>query len=112
MQERLCATRIADTGESLMTNPTERKQIGGEPVHVGDCYVWATISYLDSPADYREYLPCNGDRVYVRPSDDLIMLDSASPSPRSDSKVTSGWGGLLFTLIITGLFLYLFRDAL
>ena len=33
------------------------KQIGGEPVHVRDCYVWAEVYYLDSRTDYREYLP-------------------------------------------------------
>ena len=33
------------------------KQIGGEPVHIRDCYVWAEIYYLDSKTDYREYLP-------------------------------------------------------
>ncbi len=35
----------------------QEKQIGGESIHVGDCYVWAEIYYLDSATDYREYLP-------------------------------------------------------
>ena len=29
----------------------------GTSCHIGDCYVWAEIFYLDSPTDYREYLP-------------------------------------------------------
>ena len=34
---------------------TNRESEGG--IHVGDCYVWAEIYYLDSRTDYREYLP-------------------------------------------------------
>ncbi len=30
---------------------------GGTPFHVGDFQIWAEIHYLDSPTDYREYLP-------------------------------------------------------
>jgi hypothetical protein len=26
-------------------------------LHVQDCRIWAEIRYLDSPTDYREYLP-------------------------------------------------------
>ena len=33
------------------------ERIGGHTVHVGDCHVWAEIFYLDSPTNYREYLP-------------------------------------------------------
>ena len=36
---------------------TPDKQIGGYSVHVGDCYIWSAIYYLDSPTDYRECLP-------------------------------------------------------
>jgi hypothetical protein len=94
-----------------MIDPTERK-IGGESVHVGDCYIWAAISYLDSPTDYRKYLPCNRVRINVRAPDDLIMLDSARSSSGSDTKITSGWGTLLFVLITAGIFLYLIREGL
>jgi hypothetical protein len=34
-----------------------QERIGGHAVHVGDCHVWAEIFYLDSPTNYREYLP-------------------------------------------------------
>jgi hypothetical protein len=51
-----------------------KQQIGGSTVHVGDCYVWAAISYLDSPTDYRECLPYR--RWRAGPSgDELVMLD-------------------------------------
>jgi hypothetical protein len=33
------------------------RKIGGKFAHVGDCYVWAEIYYLDSLTDYREFLP-------------------------------------------------------
>jgi hypothetical protein len=74
-----------------------KKEIGGNIFYVGDCYVWAAISYLDSPTDYREYLPpqrlspCNS-------RNDLVMLDSsASFSPLS---------ALMLTLLIGVLLLY------
>lgn len=49
--------------------------IGGQTMHVGDCQVWASIFYLDSPTDYREYLPLNGDVLLINPGEELIMLD-------------------------------------
>ena len=33
------------------------RKIGGKFAHVGDCYVWAEIYYLDSLTDYRDFLP-------------------------------------------------------
>jgi len=51
-----------------------KERIGGSAVHVGDCYVWASISYLDSSTDYRECLPHRRRRAI--PSDDeLVILD-------------------------------------
>jgi len=49
--------------------------IGGQAVHIGDCQVWASIFYLDSPTDYREYLPLNSDVLLINPGEDLVMLD-------------------------------------
>lgn len=81
------------------------KRIGGEPVHVGDSYVWAEIYYLDSATDYREYLP---RKVVARPAvfeKDLVMLDSSRES------LSSGLhGGLViagFFFVIAGLLLFL-----
>jgi len=51
-----------------------KPQIGGSSVHVGDCYVWAAISYLDSPTDYREYLPHRRWRAAPLMGE-LVMLD-------------------------------------
>lgn len=35
----------------------KKQHAGGTAFHVSDCRVWAEIDYLDSPTDYREYLP-------------------------------------------------------
>jgi hypothetical protein len=64
-----------------MANTIPREQIGGEGIHVRDCYVWMEISYLDSPSEYREYLA--QDRQW-KPNDDLlVMLDLPRKSLRS-----------------------------
>jgi hypothetical protein len=56
------------------------KEIGGEGIHVRDCYVWTEISYLDSPSDFREYLP---QHRQWKPNDDrLVMSDSPKQSSR------------------------------
>ena len=61
------------------------KQIGGEPVHIRDCHVWAEIYYLDSKTDYREYLP---ERSNALPESELVMLDSPRESPNPNSIVS------------------------
>lgn len=64
-----------------MANTIPREEIGGEGIHVRDCYVWREISYLDSPSDFREYVP--QDRQ-SKPNDDRSgMLDSPRQSSRS-----------------------------
>ncbi len=56
------------------------KQIGGKTFHVGDCYIWSAICYLDSPNDYREYLP--QQEILPRATgNDLVMLDSSDNLP-------------------------------
>jgi hypothetical protein len=57
-----------------------QERIGGTAAHVGDCLVWAEIYYLDSPTDYREYLP-NQHRQPVRIDSELVMLDPVIPGP-------------------------------
>jgi hypothetical protein len=89
-----------------MANPTERKQIGGEPVHISDWRVWAEISYLDSSTDYREYLPQKPRPFLPRSGDDFMMLDSSKPSPGSDPKRVWGWVAPAFLLLVAWLFLY------
>ena len=56
------------------------EQIGGTPVRVTDCYIWTAIYYLDSPSDYREYLPYSRQRIAIPPGD-LVMLGDKPPSP-------------------------------
>lgn len=85
--------------------PNQDKRIGGEPVHVGDSYVWAEIFYLDSATDYREYLP---QKVVARRAvseKDLVMLDSSRVLSSSDFHVGMAIGG--FFLIIASLLLYI-----
>ena len=63
-----------------MGEPNEQTQTGGATSHVGDCYIWAEIYYLDSATDYREYLlPSIQDAA----SDfgQLVMLEEMTPSP-------------------------------
>ncbi len=58
----------------------QQKRIGGTAAHVNDCLVWAEIYYLDSPTDYREYLP-NRHHIPVRIDSQLVMLDPVIPKP-------------------------------
>jgi hypothetical protein len=43
-----------------MSHLTRTDAVFGTSFHVGDFYVWAEIFYLDSPTDFREYLPERG----------------------------------------------------
>jgi len=72
-----------------MANTIPREEIGGEGIHVRDCYVWTEISYLDSPSDFREYLP--QDRQWKSNDDRLVMLDSPRQSlrPARDASCSS-----------------------
>lgn len=94
-----------------MPNPADREQSSGQSFHIADCHVWAEIHYLDSPTDYREYLPPNRNRPHALAGEDLVMLDSSkSPDPymgrsRSDFLVP------FFILLIAGLFLYVIRTG-
>lgn len=80
----------------------QHKQIGGEPVHIRDCYVWAEIYYLDSKTDYREYLP---ERDPSLPENKLVMLDSSRESPYPTSIVS--WAVPLAVVVLSALFMYL-----
>jgi hypothetical protein len=78
------------------------KQIGGEAVHIRDCYVWAEIYYLDSKTDYREYLT---ERAPSLPENELIMLDSSRESPNPNSIVS--WAVPLALVVLSALLMYL-----
>jgi hypothetical protein len=75
------------------------KQIGGEAVHIRDCYVWAEIYYLDSKTDYREYLP---EPPRSLPDSELVMLDSSRESLSSNSILTRA--ALLAAVVLSALF--------
>ncbi len=81
-----------------MDNPADHQRIGGESVEISDCCVWAEINYLDSPTDYREYLPQDCARPRNITGNDVIMLES-SASPRS-SKAGRWLPWLIFLFIL------------
>jgi hypothetical protein len=61
-----------------MSEPNEHTQPGGATSHVGDCYIWAEIYYLDSATDYRE---CVSTSIReVSNFGELVMLDENKPS--------------------------------
>ena len=83
-----------------MGNLANHQRVGGEGFHISDCHVWAEIYYLDSPTDYREYLPQNcGSRRTV--TDSLVMLDSSACSPKSGARHSSPWLVVLLMLLIS-----------
>jgi hypothetical protein len=57
------------------------KRVGGHVAHVSDCQIWAEIFYLDSPTNYREFLP-QKHRTQSTPSDEsLVMIDELPTRP-------------------------------
>ena len=68
-----------------MRNLADYARLNGETeggISIENCYVWAEIYYLDSPTDYREYLPQHC--VQQCPvAEDLVMLDSSSVFSRT-----------------------------
>ena len=91
-----------------MAEPAERKQIGGDETHIGDCQVWVEIYYLDSQTNYREYLPQK--RVPFR-SNAFIPLCSSTSSPRSDFRNVLPWAMPLLFLVISWLFMYFIWES-
>jgi hypothetical protein len=64
-----------------MSDLRHDQQVGGASIHVGDCYVWADIYYLDSPTDYSECLTMKGSK-HDHAGDDLVLLDDKTWSGR------------------------------
>jgi hypothetical protein len=62
-----------------MRDMTDRTEIKGEAIHVGDCYVWAEIYYLDSPTDYREYISNHVLQPSTATGEEFITLHNAGP---------------------------------
>jgi len=74
-----------------MRKDTQSNMVTAGSFYVGDCYLWAEISYLDSPTDYREFLP---SAVQSQITGDLVLLDDA-PVLRLLKK----WAGVRVLLI-------------
>lgn len=64
-----------------MAKRTESERDGGQGFHVADCYIWAEIYYLDSPTDYREYLPRQVSPVQSNPGNQHMVLLDDQPRP-------------------------------
>src|SRR5437667_11827664 len=60
---------------------TPDKKLGGYSVHVGDCYIWSEIYYLDSPTDYRECLPPHRICPCNIPRGGFSILESSENNP-------------------------------
>ena len=82
-----------------MPNPGK---LGGEAFHIRDCHVWAEIQYLDSPTDYREYLPQGTTSSSARIDSELVITD-----PRLTNWTTSLVCLLTFGVIVCLLLYYL-----
>jgi hypothetical protein len=102
---RSFVSRAHDRGV-IMANTIPRKEIGGEGIHVRDCYVWREIYYLDSPSDYREYLPQN--QHWSPDGHRLEMLDSPRQSLRPARDLSGSLAAVffLFAGLIGGLLFY------
>lgn len=81
-----------------MRETTDRKKIGCEGIHVGDCYVWAEIYYLDSPTDYREYISNHVSQRTTETGAEFITLDNAWFSWRAVAKFLVALLTMLLTL--------------
>ena len=69
-----------------MRQPSHEEHIGGTAAHVGDCFLWAEIYYLDSRTDYREYLPIHHLQA-VRINSPLVMLEKVNPAVRPAARI-------------------------
>lgn len=80
---------------------SDRQQVGGSAVHVGDAHIWAAISYLDSSTGYRECLPNSGYRDSVVKAD-MVMLDRPDEFSRiaGRSLAVLGFVGSVLLLLV------------
>lgn len=92
-----------------MSERMKEGDVAGTSFRVGDPYIWAEIYYLDSPTDYREYLPPSNP-VAPAARGQLVLLDSSDPS------LSKTFGILLLTLAVVfltvGYFLHAILDIL
>jgi hypothetical protein len=55
---------------------TDQKTIGGQAIHIGDCYIWAEIYYLDSSTDYSEYISNPNPERIAATAGEFVTLDN------------------------------------
>jgi len=92
---------------------TDHHRIGGESVHISDCYVWAEIYYLNSTTDYREYVPRNGaDGRRSMSLDNRVPLEFSERAPGRGAQPLSSLMAFLFVLLICGLVSYYVFEVL
>lgn len=60
--------------------------------------MWDAIRYLDSPTDYREYLPLAGRPAWQK--DELLMGDSLQPSAWSTVLPLFAIAALVFAILL------------
>jgi hypothetical protein len=84
-----------------MGDLTEGNRLIGNSLHIGDCYVWAEIYYLDSQTSYRECLP---QKHRNEEFGELVMLDSVK---RSHAAAAYAFSLFAFCLGLMGLAAYL-----
>ena len=69
-----------------------------------DAFVWSVVRYLDSPSDYREYLPYPRRPSSLEDSD-LILLDTIPRYVRAWL-----WSLTLFAIVICAIVLAVLRS--
>ena len=92
-----------------MSSHVQPDNNGGNPTHLSDCYVWIEILYLDSPTNYREYLPGRGITGAALDRSLELLAHDNSRSARTNNG-TYLWtvlaGALLLAIIIVFLVSY------
>jgi len=85
------------------------KRTGGESFRVSECHIWAAISYLDSPTDYREYISQHPPAIRPSLASEVVMLASHKRRQRHRGSLNEavGWTVPAVLLVIAGVFLYL-----
>src|SRR5882762_8348906 len=84
-----------------MSQRSYQRAMGGTTVHIGDCYVWASIYYLDSSTDYREYIQA------VRPQPSEMCFQSASMIGDDHPRGFPSWRLLNRLLLFVGIMILL-----
>lgn len=80
------------------------RNVGKTVFYVSDCRVWAEINYLDSPTDYREYLPTASPRRKSGTNNEWLDPDEVCVPPQGVSYFVL----FLVCMLVLGLLLYMF----